>query len=82
MMEEKYGIPFIRVSYFGIEDTSRALYDVAEFFKEREPSMIGRTRELVREEVARILPGSGSTRPSSQASVPRSTPGERSRPFR
>ena len=33
MMEEKYGIPFIRVSYFGIEDTSRALYDVAEFFK-------------------------------------------------
>ena len=56
MMEEKYGIPFIHVSYFGIEDTSRALYDVAEFFKEREPSMIGRTRELVREEVARILP--------------------------
>ena len=56
MMEEKYGIPFIRVSYFGIEDTSRALYDVAEFFKEREPSMIGRTRELVREEVVRILP--------------------------
>src|SRR5208282_4078803 len=56
MMKEKYGIPFIHVSYFGIEDTSRALYDVAEFFKERDPSMIGRTRELVREEVARILP--------------------------
>jgi nitrogenase molybdenum-cofactor synthesis protein NifE len=35
MMEEKYGIPYIRVSYFGLEDMSDALYDVARFFEER-----------------------------------------------
>ena len=35
-MEEKYGIPFLRVSYFGIEDMSKALYDVAEFFGDAE----------------------------------------------
>ncbi len=34
MMEEQYGIPFLRVSYFGIEDMSKALYDVADFFKD------------------------------------------------
>ena len=31
-MKEKYGIPYIRVSYFGIEDQSKSLYDVADFF--------------------------------------------------
>ena len=31
-MEEKYGVPFIRVSYFGVEDMAKALYDVADFF--------------------------------------------------
>ena len=33
-MEEKYGIPFIRVSYFGIEDMAKALYDVADHFED------------------------------------------------
>ena len=33
-MNEKYGIPYKRVSYFGIEDMSKALYDVAEHFGE------------------------------------------------
>ena len=28
-MKEKYGTPFIRVSYFGVEDMSKSLYDVA-----------------------------------------------------
>ena len=31
-MEEKYGMPFLRVSYFGIEDMAKSLYDVAEHF--------------------------------------------------
>ncbi|MDR3173232.1 MAG: nitrogenase iron-molybdenum cofactor biosynthesis protein NifE [Treponema sp.] len=54
MMREKYGIPFIRVSYFGIEDMSKALYDVAEFFKNDEIQK--RTEALVREEVSSLLP--------------------------
>jgi nitrogenase molybdenum-cofactor synthesis protein NifE len=33
MMEEKYGIPSIRVSYFGIEDMAEALYDIARFLQ-------------------------------------------------
>ena len=56
MMEEAYGIPYIRVSYFGIEDTSDALYDVASFFKD-EPKIMKRTQALVQEEVSVIVPG-------------------------
>ncbi|MGO9114537.1 MAG: nitrogenase component 1, partial [Thermoguttaceae bacterium] len=53
-MEQKYGIPFRHVSYFGIEDMSRALYEVADFFGEA--AMARAARELVRDEVAKIMP--------------------------
>ncbi|WP_306547730.1 nitrogenase component 1, partial [Desulfobulbus sp.] len=49
MMEEKYGIPSIRVSYFGIEDMAEALYDIARFFKD--PEMMERTKKIVEGEV-------------------------------
>ncbi len=54
MMEEKYGIPFIRVSYFGVEDMAESLYAVARFFND--PEMMERTKELVREELAELYP--------------------------
>jgi len=54
MMKEKYGIPFIRVSYFGIEDMSSALYDVANFFDNKE--IIEKTQNVVLEEVSSLLP--------------------------
>ena len=54
MMKEKYGIPFIRVSYFGIEDMSSALYDVANFFDNQE--IVAKTQDVVLEEVSALLP--------------------------
>jgi nitrogenase molybdenum-cofactor synthesis protein NifE len=54
MMEETYGIPFLRVSYFGIEDMSKALYDVAEFF--HDAPMLERAKTLVRDEIGAIMP--------------------------
>jgi len=53
-MERKYGIPYMRVSYFGIEDMSDALYDVASFFKDE--GMMLKSRSLVRDEIAKLLP--------------------------
>jgi len=53
-MKEKYGIPFIRVSYFGVDDMSKSLYDVAKHFKDKE--MLKRTQSMVREELQRIMP--------------------------
>lgn len=53
-MQEQYGIPFMKVSYFGIEDMSDALYEVAKFFK-REETM-DRARDLVKDELTTLLP--------------------------
>ena len=55
MMERDYGIPYKRVSYFGIEDVSAALYEAAKFFPDA-PAILERTRDLVRREVAGIHP--------------------------
>jgi nitrogenase molybdenum-cofactor synthesis protein NifE len=53
-MEEKWGTPFRRVSYFGIEDMAQALYDTARFFKD--PEVLERTRQVVKEELEVVLP--------------------------
>lgn len=53
-MKEKYGIPFMKVSYFGIEDMSDALYEVAAFFKE--DILMDKARLLVSKELKKLLP--------------------------
>lgn len=53
-MKQEHGIPFIKVSYFGIEDMSDALYEAATFFKD--PEMMERARELVKEELTKLIP--------------------------
>ena len=54
MMKDSFGVPHMRVSYFGADDMAKALYDVAEFFGE--PAMMERAREVVREELAKVYP--------------------------
>nr|WP_320014938.1 nitrogenase iron-molybdenum cofactor biosynthesis protein NifE [uncultured Desulfobacter sp.] len=54
-MEKEYGIPYIRVSYFGIEDTSDALYQVAVHFK-KNPEILKKTQDLIKKEVQAIVP--------------------------
>jgi len=53
-MQEKYGIPFKRVSYFGLEDMASALYAAAEFFDD--PEVLRRAQELVKAELKELLP--------------------------
>nr|WP_320133784.1 nitrogenase iron-molybdenum cofactor biosynthesis protein NifE [uncultured Holophaga sp.] len=54
-METEYGIPYVRVSFFGIEDVSKALYAVADAFKD-DKEIMKRTQKLVSEEIAVLLP--------------------------
>ena len=56
MMKEAYGIPFMRVSYFGVDDMAEALYEVAKFFEEKSPGIMDRTKALVRDELAALYP--------------------------
>jgi nitrogenase molybdenum-cofactor synthesis protein NifE len=53
-MKERWGTPFLRVSYFGIEDMAQALYDTARFFKDSE--IMRRTQELVHLEIDKVMP--------------------------
>ncbi len=54
LLKEKYGTPFVQVSYFGIEDMAESLYSVARFFND--PEIMKRTQELVRDEINAIYP--------------------------
>jgi nitrogenase molybdenum-cofactor synthesis protein NifE len=54
MMQEVYGIPYLQVSFFGLEDCADALYQIARHFDDQ--AMLERTRALVREETAAVLP--------------------------
>ena len=54
MMRDRYGIPALRVSYFGVEDMAEALYTVARHFDD--PEMMEKTRQLVKEELSTLLP--------------------------
>lgn len=53
-MEQRYGIPFLRVSYFGFEDMADALYRVAEHFDE--PAVTAAAERIVAEEIGAIFP--------------------------
>ncbi len=61
VLQERYGQPYRRVSYFGFEDMAAALYEVAEHFGDAE--MLRRTRELVAEEIGAVLPVLRELRP-------------------
>lgn len=53
-MRRKYGIPFKRVSFFGLEDMAAALYDAAKFFAV--PALLDSAQALVRGEIDSIMP--------------------------
>ncbi|NNK00709.1 MAG: nitrogenase iron-molybdenum cofactor biosynthesis protein NifE, partial [Desulfatitalea sp.] len=54
-MQAEFGIPYIRASYFGIEDMAKALYDVAARFSSN-TAIQKRTEALVRRQVRTIVP--------------------------
>lgn len=54
LLEENYAIPQKRVSFFGLEDTAKALYDTAEFFGDAE--IMRKTELLIAEELAAVSP--------------------------
>ena len=56
MMKDSYGTPFFRVSYFGVEDMAESLYEVARFFEPKDPGIMERTRNLVRDELSELYP--------------------------
>ncbi|MDQ1287517.1 MAG: nitrogenase molybdenum-cofactor synthesis protein NifE [Actinomycetota bacterium] len=60
-LRERYGQPYLRVSYFGFEDMAEALYGVARHFKD--PQMMLRAREIVAEGITEAMPVIRAVRP-------------------
>lgn len=56
MMKEKFNIPFLRVSYLGIEDMAESLYIVADHFSHIDKDIEEKTRQLVKTELEQIMP--------------------------
>lgn len=60
MMRDDFAIPFVRVSWIGIEDVAESLYAIAEHFELTQPEaaagMVERTAMLVREELSALMP--------------------------
>ena len=54
-MEERYGIPFFEGSFYGIEDTSEALREIARLLIEQgaDPELMARTEAIIAREEAR-----------------------------
>ncbi len=53
-MEEKYGIPYRRVSFFGLQDMSNSLRTAAQFFGS--PQMQNKAEQIILREMARVMP--------------------------
>ncbi|WP_156940127.1 nitrogenase molybdenum-iron protein alpha chain [Caldanaerobius polysaccharolyticus] len=54
MMEEKFGVPWMKVNYIGIDDLIQSLRDIANFFDD--PGLKRRTEEVIARELERIIP--------------------------
>lgn len=53
-MEEKYGLPYRRISFFGLQDMSDALRTAVEFFVS--PELGWKAEEIILRETARVMP--------------------------
>lgn len=53
-MEERYGIPYRRISFFGLQDMSSALRTAAEFFAS--PDISRKAEEIILRETGRVMP--------------------------
>lgn len=54
MMEEKFGVPWLKVNYVGINATAKGLRKMAKYFDD--PELTRRTEEVIKEEMEKIAP--------------------------
>lgn len=54
MMEEKFGVPWMKVNYIGVKSTIESLREMAVFFND--PEITRKTEEVIESELARVSP--------------------------
>jgi nitrogenase molybdenum-iron protein alpha chain len=54
MIEKKYGVPWIKVNFIGVEATAKSLRKIAQYFEDEK--LMERVEKVIAEEVAKIEP--------------------------
>jgi nitrogenase molybdenum-iron protein alpha chain len=54
MMEQKYGMPWLKINFIGVDATAKSLRDMAQCFGD--PELIRRTEEVIARELAVVMP--------------------------
>jgi nitrogenase molybdenum-iron protein alpha chain len=54
MMETKFGIPWIKVNFIGVEATAKSLRKIAQYFED--PELAARVEDVIAEEMAAVRP--------------------------
>jgi len=54
MMEQKYGVPWLKVNYIGTKQTAKSLRKMAKYFDDSEVTR--KTEEIIEDEMAKIAP--------------------------
>ena len=54
MMEQKYGVPWLKVNYIGTKQTAKSLRKMAKYFDD--PEITRKTEEIIEQEMAKIAP--------------------------
>ena len=53
-MDEKYGIPHLKVNFFGIEDTGKSLLSIADFFQDNHPEIREEAEKIIETEIKKV----------------------------
>jgi nitrogenase molybdenum-iron protein alpha chain len=61
MMEEKYGIPWMKINFIGAEATSNSLRKIAQYYGD--PELIDRVEEVIAEEMPAVKKAQAEIRP-------------------
>ncbi|PWE00567.1 nitrogenase molybdenum-iron protein alpha chain [Marinilabilia rubra] len=67
MMEEKYGIPWVKINFIGAESTAKSLRKVAEFFDDAE--LTERVEKIVKREMSKVKKVSKEVRPDLEGKL-------------
>jgi len=53
-MKEKYGIPHLKVNFFGIEDTAKSLLSITDFFQGQHPEIREKAKKIIETEIKKV----------------------------
>jgi nitrogenase molybdenum-iron protein alpha chain len=64
MLEERYGIPWIKVNFIGAQATAKSLRKIAEYFQD--PELIARVEDVIAEELPEVEAVAAQIRPRTE----------------